>query len=160
MDLWWWGVVCKNLIMAIRVINFFVFLSFLYFCLLPVLSLARCLRGSWACNCLEAAPIPRWVFEAASLPFLHQLRLQCVFLGQKLFEGSCWSFSKIFFESSHRWVFESARLLAPPSETALGALGSIMCCFGKLLFSNENFSKKCLKILTDEFLRLPGSFTS
>ena len=68
--------------------NFFclsVFFVFLPSSCLLVLSLARCLWGSWACNCLEAAPIPRWVFEAASLPFLHQLRLQCVFLGQKLF---------------------------------------------------------------------------
>ena len=36
MDLWWWAVVWKNLMMAIRVINFFVFLSFSYFCPLPV----------------------------------------------------------------------------------------------------------------------------
>ena len=137
---------------------FFVFLSFLSFCLLClsvffvflpsscllVLSLARCLRGSWACNCLEAAPIPRWVFEAASLPFLHQLRLQYVFLGQKLVWRVAFLKFIILKKKCLKVVIDG--FLSLPCFW-LHHLTLHYALWGQFSF----FSKKCLKILTDNF---------
>ena len=125
--------------MAIRVINFFVFLSFLSFCLFRIfaLFLSSCLvsgqvfvrqlglqlfgsgsdpqMGFRGCQPALPPPAEAAVCVFGSKTFLKERVLHF------LYQLSL-SLSKKMFESSHRWVSESTILLASPSETALCAL--------------------------------------
>ena len=61
----------------------------------------------------------------------------CVFGSKTCLKGrvlKIYHFEKKMFESCHRWVSESTMLLAPPSDTTLLALGSILLFFRMKIF--------------------------